>query len=64
MKKFENAAFEVKQAIYLRMDYNIITFGDVRVDDVIEVANDLGVEITEEEINEYFEEVKIFNCNC
>lgn len=64
MKKFENAAFEVKQAIYLRMDYNIITFGDARVDDVIEVANDLGVEITEEEINEYFEEVKIFNCNC
>ena len=64
MKKFENAEFEVKQAIYSRIDYNIITFGDARVDDVIEVANDLGVEITEEEINEYFEEVEMFNCNC
>ena len=64
MKKFENAAFEVKQAIYSRMNYNIISFGDVRVDDIIEVANDLDVEITAEEINEYFEEVELFNCNC
>ena len=64
MKKFANANRKEKESIYCLINYNIVNYWDARAEEVIEFAAENGIEITEEEINEYFNEVESYNDNC